>query len=245
MLGGGVLIGFSAYVPLIVQGAWGGTPIEAGLIVAPLSISWPVFSTLSGRLVRQYSFRAIARAGMAILLVGCALMLLIGLPFISQNVILRAVVVATASFVSGAGFGLNTTSMLIAVQSSVPWSERGISTASVQFFRNMGNSMAAAILGAVLTATLAPALADGAVQALVRAMPAAAHKATSDPTLGPVNALFDLAVRDTIAPQTRLVLASALENSLWWVFFAMALMSLLGAVFVTRFPKVVPIDTTT
>ncbi len=245
MLGGGVLIGFSAYVPLIVQGAWGGTPIEAGLIVAPLSISWPVFSTLSGRLVRQYSFRAIARAGMAILLVGCALMLLIGLPFISQNVILRAVVVATASFVSGAGFGLNTTSMLIAVQSSVPWSERGISTASVQFFRNMGNSMAAAILGAVLTATLAPALADGAVQALVRAMPAAAQKATSDPTLGPVNALFDLAIRDTIAPQTRLVLASALENSLWWVFFAMALMSLLGALFVTRFPKVVPIDTTT
>ena len=96
---------------------------------------------------------------MAILLVGCALMLLIGLPFISQNVILRAVVVAAASFVSGAGFGLNTTSMFIAVQSSVPWSERGISTASVQFFRNMGNSMAAAVLGAVLTATLAPALA--------------------------------------------------------------------------------------
>ena len=76
-------------------------------------------------------------------------------------------------------------------------------------------------------------------------MPAAAQKATSDPTLGPVNALFDLAIRDTIAPQTRLVLASALENSLWWVFFAMALMSLVGAVFVTRFPKVVPIDTTT
>ncbi len=242
MLAGGVLIGFSAYVPLIVQGAWGGTPIEAGLIVAPLSISWPVFSTLSGRLVLRYSFRTVARAGMAILLVGCALILLIGVPFISQNVVLRAIVVFAASFVSGAGFGLNTTSMLIAVQSSVPWSERGIATASVQFFRNMGNSMAAAILGAVLTATLAPALAGGAIQALVRAMPAAAQKATSDPTLGPVNALFDLRVRDTIAPQTRLVLASALENSLWWVFFAMALMSLFAALFVTRFPRVVPID---
>jgi NADH:ubiquinone oxidoreductase subunit 2 (subunit N) len=35
------------------------------------------------------------------------------------------------------------------------------------------------------------------------------------------------------------VLASALESSLWWVFFAMALMALVGAIFVTRFPKVV------
>jgi EmrB/QacA subfamily drug resistance transporter len=239
MLGGGVLIGFSAYVPLIVQGAWGGTPIEAGLIVAPLSISWPVFSTLSGRLVKRYSFRAIARAGMAILLAGCALMLLVGVPFIAENPALRVIVVAGASFVSGAGFGLNTTSMLIAVQSSVPWSERGISTASVQFFRNMGNSMAAAVLGAVLTLALTPALANAAVQALVHAMPAAAQKATSDPTLGPVNALFDLTIRDTIAHQTRSVLASALENSLWWVFFAMALMALAGAIFVTRFPRVV------
>ncbi len=39
LLAGGVLIGFSAYVPLLVQGAWGGTPIEAGLVLAPLSIA--------------------------------------------------------------------------------------------------------------------------------------------------------------------------------------------------------------
>ena len=70
MLAGGVLIGFAAYVPLIVQGPWGGTPIEAGLIVAPLSIGWPIFSTLSGRLVRRYSFRTVAIWGMAVLLVG-------------------------------------------------------------------------------------------------------------------------------------------------------------------------------
>jgi EmrB/QacA subfamily drug resistance transporter len=239
LLAGGVLIGFAAYVPLIVQGAWGGQPIEAGLIVAPLSIGWPIFSTLSGRLVRRYSFRTVAMSGMAILLVGCFLLLMVGLPFVSQNVVLRSAVLLVASFVSGAGFGLNTTSMLIAVQSSVPWSERGISTASVQFFRNMGNSMAAAILGAVLTATLAPALALPAVQAMVREMPAATQKASADPTLGPVNALFDLTIRNTIAPQTRAALAGALENSLWWVFFAMALMALLAAVVVTRFPRIV------
>jgi hypothetical protein len=149
-------------------------------------------------------------------------------------------VLAFSSFVSGAGFGLNTTSMLIAVQSSVPWSERGISTASVQFFRNMGNAMAAAILGAVLTATLAPALARDAIQALVRAMPAVAQKANADPALGPVNALFDLTIRNTVAPQTRAALAGALQISLGWVFFDMSLMCIVAALAVIRFPAVVP-----
>ena len=241
LLGGGVLIGFAAYVPLLVQGAWGGTPIEAGLIVAPLSIGWPIFSTLSGRLVRRYSFRVVAMSGMFILVAGCSLLLLIGLPIVSENSVLRSTVLLVSSFVSGAGFGLNTTSMLIAVQSSVPWSERGISTASVQFFRNMGNAMAAAVLGAVLTATLAPALARDTVQALVRDMPAAAQKANADPGLGPVNALFDLTIRDTLAPPTRAALSSALENSLWWVFFAMVLLSVIATLVVLRFPRVVPL----
>lgn len=241
MLAGGVLIGFAAYVPLVVQGAWGGTPIEAGLIIAPLSIGWPIFSTLTGKLVLRFSFRIIAIAGMMTLLVGCLLLLMVGLPFIADNVILRTVVIVLASFISGAGFGLNTTSMLIAVQSSVPWSERGVSTASVQFFRNMGNATAAAILGAVLTATLAPVLARPDIQELVRAMPPAAQKANSDPTLGPVNALFDLTIRDTIAAPTRSALSSALAGSLWWVFFAMMLLAVLSAVLVLRFPRVVPL----
>ena len=94
-------------------------------------------------------------------------------------------------------------------------------------------------LGAVLTATLAPALALPAVQAMVRDMPASTQKAGADPALGPVNALFDLTIRDTIAPQTRAVLAGALEGSLWWVFFAMALLAVLSALMVTRFPRVV------
>ena len=122
---------------------------------------------------------------------------------------------------------------------SVPWSERGISTGAFQFFRNMGNAIAAAALGALLTATLAPVLASPRVQALVEQMPPATQKANDDPSLGPVNALFDLAVRDLIPPETRAILAGALQNSLWWVFFGMAAMAVLAAVAVVRFPRVV------
>jgi hypothetical protein len=141
-----------------------------------------------------------------------------------------------ASLVCGAGFGLNTTSMLIAVQISVPWSERGISTATLQFFRNMGNAAGAAILGAILTATLAPQLASTRIAALVNNMPPEALKIGSDPTLGPVNALFDLAVRVLLSPETRQALQDMLANSLWWVFFGMLVMAALAAIFVLRFP---------
>jgi hypothetical protein len=74
------------------------------------------------------------------------------------------------------------------------------------------------------------------VQALVEQVPPAAQKANSDPALGPVNALFDLTVRDLIPPETRAALAGALQNSLWWVFFGMAVMAALAAVAVLRFP---------
>jgi predicted MFS family arabinose efflux permease len=239
MLAGGVLIGFAAYVPLIVQGAWGGTPIEAGLIIAPLSIGWPVASSQVGKLVKRFGFRAVAIAGMFALLVGCLMLLVVGFGLVSSDPVVRTVVVGIASLISGAGFGLNTTSTLIAVQMSVRWSERGISTAVFQFFRNMGNAVAAAALGAVLTATLAPVLASPGVQTLVEQMPPATQKANSDPALGPVNALFDLTVRDLIPPDTRAALAGALQNSLWWVFFGMAAMAVLAAVAVVRFPHAV------
>ena len=64
VLAGGVLVGLGAYTPLIAQGAWGGTPIEAGLIVAPLSIGWPLASSQSGKLIRRFGYRRIAIAGL-------------------------------------------------------------------------------------------------------------------------------------------------------------------------------------
>jgi EmrB/QacA subfamily drug resistance transporter len=239
MLAGGVLIGFAAYVPLVVQGAWGGTPIEAGLIVAPLSIGWPLASSMSGHFVKRYGFRAVAVAGMFTLVAGCVLMLLVGAPFVADNAVLRALVILVASFICGAGFGLNTTTMLIAVQTSVPWSQRGVSTAAVQFFRNMGNAVAAAILGAVLSATLASSLTSDRVQSLVRELPPETLKANSDPTLGPVNVLFDLNLRDIVPQAIRSALEQALAGGLWWVFFSMLIMALLAAVVVLRFPRVV------
>ena len=171
VLAGGVLVGLGAYTPLIAQGAWGGTPIEAGLIVAPLSIGWPLASSQSGKLIRRFGYKTIAIAGLLVLIAGCLLMVSVGLDAVAQNGVLRAAVVGTASFVCGAGFGMNMTSTLIAVQEAAPWSQRGSSTAAVQFFRNMGNAAGAAILGAVMTTVLASKLATDRMQAIIQTIP--------------------------------------------------------------------------
>lgn len=237
LLAGAVLVGVSAYIPLLVQGAWGGTPIEAGLIVAPLSIGWPVASTLSGRLIRNFGYRPLVLGGMAFIVAGAALLLAIGLPGISSSVPLKAVIIIIAMLISGFGLGLNATSMLIAVQISVPWSSRGMATAALQFFRNMGQSVGAAALGGVLTATLASLLASPGLQAAVSRLPPAVLKAGADPALGPVNTLFDLSLRDTVPAPIRSALEEALSGSLWWVYFAIAIMAVAGTLISTRFPR--------
>ncbi|MFL5734371.1 MAG: MDR family MFS transporter [Chloroflexia bacterium] len=237
LLAGGVLVGFAAYVPPLVQGAWGGTPTEAGLMVAPLSLGWPLASSQTGRLIRNFGYRPLVLGGMFILVAGTLLLLLAFLPVVASNPALRSSVVVAATFVAGAGFGFSTTSMLIAVQNSVSWSERGIATASVQFFRNMGNTLGSAILGSVLTATLAALLAAQATQALLSQMPAGARSG-SDPALGPVNALFDLNLRDTLTAPLKSGLANTLSTSLAWVYVAVAIMAIIGAVLALRFPRV-------
>jgi MFS family permease len=57
-------------------------------------------------------------------------------------------------FVMGAGMGLANTALLIAVQESASWEERGVATASTMFFRTIGGAVAVGALGAVLAAGL-------------------------------------------------------------------------------------------
>jgi hypothetical protein len=64
-------------------------------------------------------------------------------------------VAIVASSVVGAGMGFTTNSTIIAVQNAVDWSQRGVATASTQFFRTIGGSIAIAIMGALLNTRMA------------------------------------------------------------------------------------------
>jgi len=150
---GGVLMGTllycaSAFVPMYTQGVLGGTAIDAGMTLAPMSIGWPIAATTSGWLLMRFGYRPFILLGSALGVVGC-LMLFAADPAAGR------VPIMAAMFVLGLGLGFTSTPYLLAVQNAVPWQRRGVATSSVQFFRSIGGAIAVAALGAVLNLELA------------------------------------------------------------------------------------------
>jgi EmrB/QacA subfamily drug resistance transporter len=146
VLGGTVMFGLTAYVPLYVQDALGGTAYAAGASVAPMSLGWPVGSVLAGRILMRVGYRPLIVSGAAWMVIG-ALLLVFGPPAI--------VTAAIACAIIGLGLGLLSTPILILIQSSVEWSKRGAATALNQFGRTIGGAVGVAVMGVLLQAALA------------------------------------------------------------------------------------------
>ena len=65
--------------------------------------------------------------------------------------------IGATCFVVGAGLGLVAAPTLIAAQSSVGWSERGVVTATNMFFRSIGSAVGVAVFGAIANAAIGTA----------------------------------------------------------------------------------------
>jgi EmrB/QacA subfamily drug resistance transporter len=144
---GAVLIALSSYVPSLAQGVIGTGPVVAGFTLAAMSVGWPIASTLSGRAYMRIGFRDTALAGSALLVVGTVLATLL----VQDTHLLE---LAGVCFVVGAGLGLASTPVLVAVQSVVGWDRRGVVTGTNMFFRSMGSAVGAAVFGAIANSTL-------------------------------------------------------------------------------------------
>lgn len=144
---GAMLIGLTSYVPLYVQGVLGTSALVAGFALAALTLGWPLSASLSGRLYLRIGFRRTALVGASIIVVGAVLMVLLS-P--SSSV----AQVAATCFVVGLGMGLTASPTLIAAQSSVEWTERGVITGTNMFARSMGSALGIAVFGAIANASL-------------------------------------------------------------------------------------------
>jgi hypothetical protein len=138
---GGTLIGSAmmatiTFVPLFVQGVLEGSPTAAGSAIAPMAIGWPLASAIGGRMLPRIGFRPLVRGGLLITACAAASMAWLMRPGVGTV----APRVAAAFF--GVGLGFANTALLIAVQSSVGWAERGVATASTLLFRTVGGALA-------------------------------------------------------------------------------------------------------
>jgi EmrB/QacA subfamily drug resistance transporter len=147
LIGAG-MISMVTYVPLYVQGVLGASPTAAGSAITPMVVGWPIASAIGGRVLPRVGFRPLIRGGLAISAVAAAALAFFLRPGASIHV------PQAASALFGVGLGFANTSLLIAVQTSVGWRERGVATASTMFARTIGGTLAVGALGGILAATL-------------------------------------------------------------------------------------------
>ena len=206
---GAGMIAMVTYVPLYVQGVLGGTPTEAGSAITPMVIGWPIASAIAGRALPRVGFRALVRGGLLVSAVAAGALAL----FLHPGASVHVPQIASALF--GVGLGFANTALLIAVQTSVEWRQRGVATASTMFARTIGGTLAVGALGGILTATL---LSNGSVPL-----------EAADQLLGPAHGTG-------LEPAVLRALSASLQSGLGMVFWVIAGIALAAALTSLAFP---------
>lgn len=208
--------GATSFIPLFVQGAQGGTAADVGLVLPWLTIGWPIGAALGGRYLMRIGFRRSVVAGMV-----CVAAAQIGFILLDQK---SSPVQAAASMaLMGLGFGFSSVGFMISVQDSVSWTERGVASASLQFFRSIGGSVGVAIMGTIMTMRMQPLLELHNVAA----------------TAGSASALLDPKARQALAPETLAALQVGMGDALHVVFLVMAAAAVVGLAVAFWFPNAI------
>ncbi|MFF1448767.1 MFS transporter [Streptomyces sp. NPDC058274] len=146
-----LMVAPTVFLPTYAQSVLGLAPITAGFVLSVWTLSWPVSAALSQHVYRRIGFRNTAMLG-----IGTATLILFAFPFLPYPG--EAWQPTLLMLLLGGALGLFQLPLLVGVQSTVGWSERGTATASVLFCRQSGQTIGAALFGAVANGVLASRL---------------------------------------------------------------------------------------
>ncbi|GHF04885.1 MFS transporter [Streptomyces fumanus] len=159
-----LMVAPTVFLPTYAQSVLGLAPVAAGFVLSVWTLSWPVSAALSQHVYRRIGFRDTALLG-----IGTATLILLAFPFLPYPG--HAWQPAALMLLLGAALGLFQLPLIVGVQSTVGWSERGTATASVLFCRQTGQTAGAAVFGAVANGVLAARLGGaGDLDAVTRAL---------------------------------------------------------------------------
>lgn len=197
---GVLLYAITAYVPMFAQGVQGGTAIDAGTMLTPILVGWPIASTLSGRMLKRVRYRQMLFAGGLLMIAGGGILA-------RADATTGKLSIWASMLILGLGLGFTSMPYLLGVQSAVPWRQRGVATSTVQFFRTIGGAVGVAILGALFNSLLASRL---------RGLPGPALNAHA------VNAALDPGLRAHLSPSALSHLSAAMLRGLQGVYLVLA-----------------------
>ncbi|CAL9506303.1 Multidrug resistance protein 3 [Streptomyces sp. enrichment culture] len=174
-----LMVAPTVFLPTYAQAVLGLAPVAAGFVLSVWTLSWPVSAALSQHVYRRIGFRNTAMLG-----IGAATLILAAFPLLPYPG--RAWQPTLLMLVLGAALGLFQLPLIVGVQSTVEWSERGTATASVLFCRQTGQTVGAAVFGAIANGVLAARLGgSGDLDSVTRALdagtaPEATRRAVAD-----------------------------------------------------------------
>ncbi|MCK0111538.1 MFS transporter [Ornithinimicrobium sp. F0845] len=149
-----VMFGSIIYVPVFAQGVLGVNATESGLILMPMMLGLIVFGIVAGFLITKTGrYKEFMLLGTGLVAVGLWMLTRLGVESSEWEL-------TAAIAVMGVGLGLAMQQYTLVVQNAVPRAALGVTTATLQFFRNVGNTVGIAIFGSVMTAGLAGAIAS-------------------------------------------------------------------------------------
>ncbi|MFD9881476.1 MFS transporter [Streptomyces alboflavus] len=146
-----VMVAPTVFLPTYAQSVLQLAPMAAGFVLSVMTLSWPVSAALSQHVYRRIGFRNTAMLG-----IGAAACVLFAFPLLPYPG--SAWQPALLMLLLGAALGLFQLPLIVGVQSTVGWAERGTTTASVLFCRQIGQTVGAALFGAVANGVLSARL---------------------------------------------------------------------------------------
>ncbi|MGW2568251.1 MFS transporter [Streptomyces sp. NPDC001537] len=174
-----LMVAPSVFLPTYAQSVLGLAPVAAGFVLSVWTLSWPVSAALSQHVYRRIGFRNTAMLG-----IGAAALILFAFPFLPYPG--EAWQPALLMLLLGGALGLFQLPLIVGVQSTVGWAERGTTTASVLFCRQTGQTIGASVFGAVANGVLAGRLGGASdLDSVTRgldggAVPEATRRAVAD-----------------------------------------------------------------
>lgn len=238
MLGAG-MFGAILYIPLFMQGVVGVSATNSGLALTPLMLGMVFSSILGGQVISR-----IGRYKWAVVL--GLFSMLTGLYLLSRMGVDTTIPIAVRNMViTGLGIGLVMPTITLAVQNAFPFRLLGVTTASLQFFRQIGGTIGIALMGSFLNAQLASnILRDIPAETLEQVPPDVLDRVDAQALANP-EAQAELeatlagipnseAVFTTLLDAMRVSLAAAIQD----VFMLAALVALIAAIIGLFLPEV-------
>jgi len=143
-----VLLGFSLYLPLFLQGVLAISPTLAGLVMTPLSVSMVVGAMVSSPIIAALKRYQIVAIVAALLMAIGAFLITLMTP--GTSLLLAIIFMVLTGIGTGVFFSVPT----LAAQNALPANRLGISTAAVRYMGQLGATLGIAIVGTAVNSSI-------------------------------------------------------------------------------------------